>query len=191
MEMAPGRATVHRVLVLNGLVQAQEQEHKRTYRRWQREAPMHLWQLDPVGGVPLADGRECKMVTGIDDHSRFVAIAAVVAVPSGRSVCSAFTAAMRRYGVPFKVLTDNGKQFTGRHIRPRPVEVLFEQTSLTHHDQEDQGMAQDPAHGAARPRGAVRIAARRPGSDRRVGAHLQPLTAASGAEHGHLRPRHQ
>lgn len=33
---------------------------------------------------------------------------------------------MRRYGVPFEVLTDNGKQFTGRHNRPLPVEVLFE-----------------------------------------------------------------
>jgi transposase len=93
----PARATVHRVLSRNGLVAAQEQEHKRVYKRWQREAPMHLWQLDLVGGVPLADGRECKMVTGIDDHSRFVVIAAVVAVPSGRAVCAAFTAAMRRY----------------------------------------------------------------------------------------------
>lgn len=123
---APSRATVHRVLVRNGLVSPQQQEHKRKYRRWQRKAPMHLWQLDLVGGIPLADGRECKMVTGIDDHSRFVVIAAVVAVPSGRAVCSAFTAAMRRYGVPFEVLSDNGKQFTGRHIRPQPVEVLFE-----------------------------------------------------------------
>lgn len=126
LELAPSRATVHRVLSRNGLVRAQEQQHPRKYRRWQREAPMHLWQMDLVGGVPLADGRECKMVTGIDDHSRFVVIAAVVAVPSARAVCSAFTAAMRRYGVPFEVLTDNGKQFTGRHTRPQPVEVLFE-----------------------------------------------------------------
>jgi Transposase and inactivated derivatives len=126
LERVPSRATVHRVLARNGLIVAQRQEHKRTFRRWQREAPMHLWQMDLVGGVPLADGRECKMVTGIDDHSRFVVIAQVVAVPSGRAVCAAFTAAMRRYGVPFEVLTDNGKQFTGRHIRPQPVEVLFE-----------------------------------------------------------------
>ncbi|MDP4512145.1 IS481 family transposase [Nonomuraea turcica] len=126
VDPVPGRATVHRMLVRNGLVRHQEQEHQRKYRRWQREAPMHLWQLDLVGGVPLSDGRECKMVTGIDDHSRFVVIAAVVAVPSGRAVCSAFTAAMRRYGVPFEVLSDNGKQFTGRHNRPQPVEVLFE-----------------------------------------------------------------
>ena len=53
----PGRATVHRVMARNGLVTPQEQQHKRQYRRWQRDAPMQLWQLDIVGGVPLADGR--------------------------------------------------------------------------------------------------------------------------------------
>ncbi|MEV0705118.1 integrase core domain-containing protein [Saccharopolyspora sp. NPDC050389] len=110
----------------NGLIDAQAQHHKRKYKRWQRQEPMRLWQLDIVGGVPLADGRQCKLVTGIDDHSRFVVIAAVVAVPSARAVCAAFTAAMRRYGVPSEVLTDNGAQFTGRHNRPQPVEVLFE-----------------------------------------------------------------
>jgi hypothetical protein len=33
---------------------------------------------------------------------------------------------MREYGVPAEVLSDNGKQFTGRFGRPRPAEVLFE-----------------------------------------------------------------
>jgi transposase len=102
----PGRATVHRVLARNGLVKPQEQQHKRAYRRWQRDAPMQLWQLDIVGGVPLADGRSAKLVTGIDDHSRFIVISAVVMVPSGRAVCEAFAAAMRRFGVPGEVLTD-------------------------------------------------------------------------------------
>jgi len=77
----PSRATVHRILVGNGLVRAQPQQHRRKYRRWQRETPMHLWQLDLVGGVFLADGRECKMLTGIDDHSRFVVIAARLTRP--------------------------------------------------------------------------------------------------------------
>ncbi len=87
---------------------------------------MQLWQMDLVGGVFLADGRECKMVTGIDDHSRYIVIAAVVVIPTGRAVVEAFVAAMRRYGVPSEVLTDNGKQFTGRFTRPYPAEVLFE-----------------------------------------------------------------
>lgn len=122
----PSRATVHRVLGRNGLVNAQEQTHKRKYKRWQREAPMQLWQMDIVGGVFLADGRECKLVTGIDDHSRYIVIAKVVIQPTGRAVCEAFTEAMQRFGVPSEVLTDNGKQFTGRFTRPRPAEVLFE-----------------------------------------------------------------
>ncbi|OPX05457.1 DDE-type integrase/transposase/recombinase, partial [Gordonia sp. i37] len=120
--------TVHRVLVRNGLVNPQEQLHKRVYKRWEREAPMHLWQLDLVGGVFLAGGRECKLLTGIDDHSRFVTVAAVLEQPSGSAVCEAFVGAMNRWGVPFEVLTDNGNQFTGRHTRPLPVEVLFERT---------------------------------------------------------------
>ncbi len=66
------------------------------------------------------------MLTGIDDHSRFVVVAAVLAVPSGRAVADALLQAMRVYGVPSEVLTDNGKQFTGRFIKPRPAEVLFE-----------------------------------------------------------------
>jgi hypothetical protein len=82
----PSRATVHRVLTRNGMIDPQAQHHKRKYKRWQRQAPMHLWQLDIVGGVPLADGRECKLLTGIDDHSRFVVIATVLARPSGREV---------------------------------------------------------------------------------------------------------
>ncbi|CAM4395006.1 integrase core domain-containing protein [Nocardiopsis rhodophaea] len=116
---------MHRVLVRNGLVNHQVQVHRRVYKRWQRDAPMQLWQMDIMGGVFLADGRECKLVTGIDDCSRFITIAAVVQ-PSGRAVCQAFIEAMRRFGVPSEVLTDNGKQFTGRYSKPVPAEVMFE-----------------------------------------------------------------
>ncbi|MFF3160152.1 integrase core domain-containing protein, partial [Streptomyces sp. NPDC057910] len=123
---APSRATVHRVLARNGLIRRQEQKHRRKYKRWQRETPMHLWQMDLVGGIFLADGRECKMLTGIDDHSRFIVVSTVLAVPSGRAVADGFVRAMRTYGVPAEVLTDNGKQFTGRFTKPRPAEVLFE-----------------------------------------------------------------
>jgi transposase InsO family protein len=76
--------------------------------------------------VPLADGRECKLLTGIDDHSRFVVLATVLSTPSAREVAETFAAAMRRYGVPSEVLSDNGGQFAGRFIKPLPVEVLFE-----------------------------------------------------------------
>ena len=42
----------------------------------ERPGPMQLWGIDFVGGVMLVDPatgelREAKVVTGIDDHSRF------------------------------------------------------------------------------------------------------------------------
>ena len=87
---------------------------------------MELWQLDIVDGIRLADGSETKIVTGVDDHSRFCVIATVVRRATGRAVCAAFTDALHAYGFPDEVLTDNGKQFTGRFTRPRPAEVMFE-----------------------------------------------------------------
>jgi hypothetical protein len=66
-------------------VPARKRKRRRQdYKRWQREEPMQLWQLDVTGSVFLADGTELKLVSGIDDHSRFCVIAAVVRRPRPR-----------------------------------------------------------------------------------------------------------
>jgi transposase InsO family protein len=123
--VVPSRATVARILRRNGLVQSRPRRRPRdSYTRWERDAPMRLWQMDIVGGVFLIDGTECKVVTGVDDHSRFCVIACVVPRATGRAVCLAFAEALRRYGVPDEVLTDNGKQFTDRF--GKGGEVLFD-----------------------------------------------------------------
>jgi transposase InsO family protein len=129
------RSTAYRILVRQGLIEPRSRRRKRSdYLRWQREAPMQLWQLDIVGGVFLTDGTECKVVTGVDDHSRFCVTATVVVRATGRAVCLAFVEALRRYGVPDEVLTDNGKQFTDRF--GKGGEVLFDRicrdNAITH-----------------------------------------------------------
>jgi len=119
------RSTVYRVLVRHQMLQPVPRRKRRDqYRRWERSAAMELWQMDVTASLFLADGRECKVITGIDDHSRFCIIATVVARATARAVCSAFVTAMAGYGIPGEVLTDNGKQFTGRFGRPCPAEVL-------------------------------------------------------------------
>jgi transposase InsO family protein len=121
----PGRMTVYRVLVRHGLISPVPRGRRRQdYQRWERAAPMALWQLDIVGGVWLTDKTEAKVITGVDDHSRYCVLAQVVARATGRAVCLAFAGALRRFGVPEEVLTDNGKQFTARF--GRGGEVLFD-----------------------------------------------------------------
>jgi hypothetical protein len=91
---------------------------------------MELWQMDIVGGVRLVDGSEAKIVSGIDDHSRFVVSAKVVARATARPVCDALEEAMARHGIPEQILTDNGKVFTARFgLGPGPV--LFDR--ICHH----------------------------------------------------------
>ncbi len=127
MSPVPSRSTIYRVLVRHGLVAARKRKRRRQdYKRWQREEPMQLWQMDVTGSVFLTDGTELKLISGIDDCSRFCVIATVARRATARAVCRAFLAAMAVYGIPDEVLTDNGKQFTGRFGRPRPAEVLFE-----------------------------------------------------------------
>jgi transposase InsO family protein len=121
------RSTVYRVLVRNKLIEPRPRRRRRQdYTRWERPVPMQLWQLDVTASAFLADGTEVKIVTGIDDHSRYCVIARAVLRATARPVCRAFIEAMTVYGVPEEVLTDNGTVFTGRFIKPRPAEVLFE-----------------------------------------------------------------
>ena len=86
---------------------------------------MQLWQMDVMGGVELEDGTELKVVTGVDDHSRFCVAAGLVRRATSKAVCEVLVASLGRYGIPDEILTDNGKCFTGRY-GPRPVEVLFD-----------------------------------------------------------------
>jgi transposase InsO family protein len=135
MPLLPSRSAIWRLLVRNRLISPGGRRRKRAYRRWERERPMELWQLDLVE-IPLADGTEIKVLTGVDDHSRYCVSAQVMVRATGRAVCQGLVTALRRYGVPEEILTDNGKQFTGRFGKPRPAEVLFErilrENGITH-----------------------------------------------------------
>jgi hypothetical protein len=68
-------------------------------------------------------------VSGIDDHSRFVVSACVVARATARPVCDALELAMGRHGVPEAILTDNGKVFTAR-FGPGPGPVRFDRICI-------------------------------------------------------------
>lgn len=122
----PSESGIYRALLRAGMVDHQAR-HRRAehWRRWERAAPMELWQMDIVGGFLLADGTHAKALTGIDDHSRFCVSAFLMPRERQRQVCEGLAAAMRTYGIPQEILTDNGKVFTGRFNQP-PVEVLFD-----------------------------------------------------------------
>jgi transposase InsO family protein len=126
IDPVPSRSAIYRCLKRHHLIELRRRRKRRDeFRRWERDHPMQLWQMDVMGGVLLEDDTELKVVTGVDDHSRFCIAAGLVTRATSKAVCAVFSQALSRYGIPDEILTDNGKVFTGR-FGPQPVEVLFD-----------------------------------------------------------------
>jgi transposase InsO family protein len=128
----PSESAAYRALVRAQLIDPNLRDRRsRKWKRWERARAMELWQMDVVGGFPLADGTSAKVLTGIDDHSRMCVCATVMARERTRAVCDGLRGALATYGAPVQILTDNGKVFTGRFNHP-PVEVLFDAICRQH-----------------------------------------------------------
>ena len=132
----PGRSSIYRTLVRHRLIDPTPRKRSRSdYKRWERSRSMELWQMDIVGRFYLADGTEVKVVTGIDDHSRFCVCARIVARATAKPVCDALSFALRHHGAPDEILTDNGKVFTARFgLGPGPVlfDRICHNAGITH-----------------------------------------------------------
>ena len=124
--MEVSESAAYRALVrLNLIDPAARRPRDRKWKRWERGEPMELWQMDVVGGFLLEDGARLKALTGVDDHSRYCVSAHLMTRETSGKVCHGLSKALREYGVPMQILTDNGKVFTGR-FNSRPTEVLFD-----------------------------------------------------------------
>jgi transposase InsO family protein len=106
VERAPAASTITAVLRRNGLL-APERRTKREWQRFEEDAPNGLWQMDFKGHIPLEKGR-CHPLTVLDDHSRFCICLAACSNEQGRTVRSELTAAFEVYGLPERMLMDNG-----------------------------------------------------------------------------------
>ena len=118
----PAISTVHQVLRRNHLVAAQPPRTRKALKRFEREYPNDLWQIDATQ-VSLADNREAWVVDCLDDHARLCLAALACERPTGDAAWACFSAAAAAYGLPRQLLSDNGSIFTGRFLG---VQVAFE-----------------------------------------------------------------
>jgi transposase InsO family protein len=103
----PAVSTVHEILRRHGrIVPAPGGEA--ASRRFEREAPNLLWQMDFKGWITLADASRCHPLTIVDDHSRYVPCLKACANQQRSTVQSHMEATFRRYGLPDAIFVDNG-----------------------------------------------------------------------------------
>jgi transposase InsO family protein len=112
---APDVSTIWRVLSRRGFIDPDPSKAPNTtWQRFTAEFVNELWQTDATH-TELADGTEVDVVNILDDHSRTcVASHAVDGSTTGPDAWDAFTQAVGIYGIPARLLSDNGSPFTSK-----------------------------------------------------------------------------
>jgi transposase InsO family protein len=103
----PAPSTITAILHRHGLIDPAESQARQPVQRFEAPAPNEVWQLDFTGHFALERGR-CHPLPVLDDHSRFLLGLAACADERGASVRTHLTALFRRYGLPWRLLCDNG-----------------------------------------------------------------------------------
>src|SRR6185295_14377358 len=107
MASPPAISTITDILRRHGKLDGPRAGEARDYIRFEHAAPNDLWQMDFKGHFALAKGR-CHPLTVLDDHSRFSLAIAACADERGSTVKQRLTQTFERYGLPLRILCDNG-----------------------------------------------------------------------------------
>jgi transposase InsO family protein len=104
---APSPSTVSAILRRHGVELGVFGGGESAFIRFEHPAPNDLWQMDFKGHVPLRSGR-LHPLTVLDDHSRFCLVLAACADQKTETVRTCLIDAFDRYGLPWRMTTDNG-----------------------------------------------------------------------------------
>lgn len=102
----PAASSISAILRRNGLMEPSPRP-QRDYLRFEEALPNALWQMDFKGHFAVGRGR-CHPLTLLDDHSRFNLCLQACADERETTVKSRLTAVFHRYGLPQRILADNG-----------------------------------------------------------------------------------
>jgi transposase InsO family protein len=102
------KSTVHSILLRHERVTNVPEKTGRISQRFEKERPNQLWQMDFKGHFRLGNQERCHPLTVLDDHSRYALWLQACRNERTATVQQQLTAAFRRYGLPERMLMDNG-----------------------------------------------------------------------------------
>ena len=103
----PAPSTITQILRRHNYVDEAECLKHTAHQRFEYEKPNLLWQMDFKGDVKTLDG-VCYPLTVLDDHSRFSILIKACNNKTSETTKEALVNAFRTYGMPHKMLVDNG-----------------------------------------------------------------------------------
>ncbi len=112
----PAPSTITDILRRHGFL-SPERRMQRDWQRFEELRPNALWQMDFKGHFPTGEGR-CHPLTVLDDHSRFNLCLTACADERAETVQDRLTGVMRHYGLPERMLMDNGSPWGSEAAHP-------------------------------------------------------------------------
>ncbi len=112
----PAPSTITGILRRHGLL-APDRRTERDWQRFEEASPNGLWQMDFKGHFATGAGR-CHPLTILDDHSRFNLCLAACSNERTDTVQQHLTNAFQRYGLPERMLMDNGSPWGNNAAHP-------------------------------------------------------------------------
>jgi transposase InsO family protein len=110
----PCASTINSILRRSGLVHAQKRKRRvtpSTSPLGELSAPNQVWCMDFKGFFRCGNRERCDPFTITDGYSRYIIRCQAVPSPRREHVDAVCDAAMREYGVPERIRTDNGPPF--------------------------------------------------------------------------------
>jgi transposase InsO family protein len=125
-EQVPAASTITAILRRHGRLEAAESAKHTAFTRFEHAAPNDLWQMDFKGHVALAQGR-CHPLTVLDDPSRYALALAARGNERTETVQGHLSALFGHYGLPWRMLMDNGSPWGDDGTHPyTPLEGRFQ-----------------------------------------------------------------
>lgn len=111
----PSASTITAILHRHDKISPEEGENHRVFQRFEMEHPNQLWQMDFKGHFEIADGSLCHPLTVLDDHSRFLVGLKACHSERSKTVKFRLEGIFEEYGLPERMLMDNGSVWQGFH----------------------------------------------------------------------------
>ncbi len=117
MACPPAASTISAILGRHGELDPDEGSKHRSWQRFVMASPNELWQMDFKGPIAMTNGQVCHPLTVLDDHSRFLVGLRACRRQQGHTVRAQLCELFEGYGLPERMLMDNGSVWKGYHSR--------------------------------------------------------------------------
>lgn len=116
----PAPSTITAILQRNGCINPQDSIKHRPMQRFERSNPNELWQMDFKGYFRIGTNK-CHPLTVLDDHSRFLVGLQACPNQTWQTVQANLSLSFRQYGLPDRMLMDNGSPWGDDRETPYTV----------------------------------------------------------------------